>query len=284
MKKTTNFQWSWVWDNTHNLQVVSWHGSSFIWPTSLSEKPWVCSRKNRRVPSNSGVQKVPANDISQKERVSPEKGLLWAELRFHRAQCMREIERRSRKCPGGLTGGKSLTESSKIPSKSMCFLWWASSESCDNVKKEARGSPEPDRGAVVSESKQRASGNRGAHSHLLTIAEQEQTLCTRHCSKHLHILAHLISTILRYRFSFYPHCTDEEIRHTFVQEDPLIRDRENIQPRKSDSRLCAMILYPVQLPNGGEGGQGSVCAYIKASPSLSSGEMEEASWRYKPSK
>lgn len=121
-------------------------------------------------------------------------------------------EKRSRKCPGRLTGGKSLTESSKIPSKSTCFLWWASAESCDNVKKEARGSPEPDRGAVVSESKGRASGNHGAHSHLLTIAEQEQTLCTRHCSKHLHILAHLISTILKYRFSFYPHHTDEEMK------------------------------------------------------------------------
>lgn len=66
-------------------------------------------------------------------------------------------------------------------------------------------------------------------------------------------------------------------RHTFVQEDQLIRDRENIQPRKPDSRICALIPYPVQLPNGGEGGQGSVCAYIKESPSFSSGAMEEAS-------
>lgn len=131
MKKVTNFQWSWGWDNTHKLRVVRWHGSSFIWPTSLFGKSRVHQEKRE-----GGLVIVEFRKF-QKDRVSPEKELLWAKLRFQRALSIHEGNRQtgSTKCPGRPTGGKSLTESSKIPSKSTCFLWWASAVSCDSVRR-----------------------------------------------------------------------------------------------------------------------------------------------------
>lgn len=130
--------------------------------------------------------------------------LLWAELRWYRALSVRERERDD---PGYVQGNPLRADPwENLP----YYLLKVDAPFCGQGlypmtvwrSKEALGSPEPGRGAVVSESKRRAEGNHWTHLHFLAIAEQVQTLWAGHWFKHLHILAHLISVILRFRFSF----------------------------------------------------------------------------------
>lgn len=129
-----------------------------------------------------------------------------------------------------------------------------------------------------------ADKSRWACSHLLTVAEQKWTLSVRarHCSKHLYILVNLTSTTLRYKFSFYP--LMRELRHMFAQDCNKGQGKHSAQEACLQSVLWDPILCSFgKMETKAREGK-NVSAYVKESPSLSSGATEVESLRYKPFK